>query len=252
VPAAGAVTSSKAPVYVFPPSTGTVPASSTTSNASPACIETHDATADTQSAFAGQVIDQAVEQSPIAYRSPALASALVSLKEMLGNTTGPEHGSDVASRPSIMRYGNDDSEQPSRAEIYDILSKAGSMLTTTAIHQQLANLNTGSVTLAFCPLSNVESLKEKIDQLLDRPEACETVRQVLIFSVLFNLCREYSFDDTEKSSSKRYSDLANLFMARLEAAVSELRIVIPPSPEAIEALVTAVSQNFRTTYRGRY
>ena len=108
------------------------------------------------------------------------------------------------------------------------------------------------MTLAFCPLSNVESLKEKVDQLLDRPETCEAVRRVLIFSVLFNLCREYSFDDTDHSSSKRYTDLANLFMARLEAAVAELRIVIPPSPEAIEALVTAVSRDSRTTHRGRY
>jgi hypothetical protein len=106
------------------------------------------------------------------------------------------------------------------------------------------------VTLAFCPLSNVESLKEKVDLFLDHPDACETVRQVLIFSVLFNLCREYSFNDTDQPSSKRYSDLANLFMVRLEAAVAELRIVIPPSPEAIEALVTAVSGDLCKIHHG--
>jgi hypothetical protein len=108
------------------------------------------------------------------------------------------------------------------------------------------------VTLAFCPLSHVESLKEKIDLMLDRPDACETARQVLIFGVLHNLCREYSFNDTDQPSSKRYSDLAALFMARLEAAVAELRIVILPSPEATEALVTAVSRHSQRNHHGRY
>jgi hypothetical protein len=108
------------------------------------------------------------------------------------------------------------------------------------------------VTLAFYPLSNAESLKEKIDLMLDRPGACETARQVLIFGVLFNLCKEFSFNDTDQASSKRYSDLATLFMAKLEVAVAELRLVILPSPEANEAFATAVSEDSQRRYHGRY
>jgi hypothetical protein len=133
MPTASAVSSSKAPADVFPLSTGFIPVSSTVSYGSPARVETHDATADTQSAFAGQVIDQAVEQSPMAHRSPALATALASLKEMLSNTNGHQHGLNAVSRPSIMSRVNDNNEQPSRAEIDGILAKAGSMLTSTTL-----------------------------------------------------------------------------------------------------------------------
>jgi hypothetical protein len=132
-PTSGAVNLSKAPAYVLPPSTGSIPTSSTASNASPARIETHDATADTQSAFAGHVIDQAVKQSPIAHRSPALATALFSLKEMLGRTNEHQHGLDVTPKSSIMERVESDNVLPSREEIHDILARAGSMLTSAAL-----------------------------------------------------------------------------------------------------------------------
>jgi hypothetical protein len=133
MPTSGAANPSKAPAHVFPPSTGSIPASSTASNGSPARIETHDATADTQYVFAGQVIDQAVMQSPIVHRSPALATSLFSLKEMLGRTNESDHGLDVAPRALSRVRVESDNEQPSRAEIYDILGKAGSMLTSATL-----------------------------------------------------------------------------------------------------------------------
>jgi hypothetical protein len=133
MPTSGAVNPSKTPAYEFPSSTGSNPVSSTTPNASPVRIETHDATADTQSVFAGQVIDQAVQQSPIAHRSPALATALVSLKEMLGKTNGHQQSLDMASTSPNMRRMDSDNERPSRADIYDVLAKAESMLTSAAL-----------------------------------------------------------------------------------------------------------------------
>jgi hypothetical protein len=102
-PTSGAVNLSRAPAYVLPPSTGSIPTSSKASNAS----------ADTQSAFAGQVIDQAVKQSPIAHRSPALATALFSLKEMLGRTNEHQHGLDVTPKSSIMERVESDNVLPS-------------------------------------------------------------------------------------------------------------------------------------------
>jgi hypothetical protein len=58
--------------------------------------------------------------------------------------------------------------------------------------------------------------------------------------VLFNLCMEYSGHDVSGDSSKRYLALANWFLGGLEGAIADLRLTMPPTPEAVEALVIAV------------
>jgi hypothetical protein len=51
---------------------------------------------------------------------------------------------------------------------------------------------------------------------------------------------EYSGHDVSGDSSKRYLALANWFLGGLEGAIADLRLTMPPTPEAVEALVIAV------------
>jgi hypothetical protein len=83
-------------------------------------------------------------------------------------------------------------------------------------------------------------LKEKSELVLNNPEDCSPVRRVLVYSVLFNLCMEYSGHDVNGDSSKRYLALAKWFLGGLEGAIADLRLTMPPTSEAVEALVIAV------------
>jgi hypothetical protein len=51
---------------------------------------------------------------------------------------------------------------------------------------------------------------------------------------------EYSGHDVDGDSSKRYLTLAKWFLAGLESAIADLRLTMPPTPEAVEALLIAV------------
>jgi hypothetical protein len=94
--------------------------------------------------------------------------------------------------------------------------------------------------LSLFPLSSVASLKERSELVFNHPEDCSIVTRVLVYSVLFNLCMEYSGHDVSGDSSKRYLALANWFLGGLEGAIADLRLTMPPTPEAVEALVIAV------------
>jgi hypothetical protein len=83
-------------------------------------------------------------------------------------------------------------------------------------------------------------LKERSELVLNHAEECSPVRRVLVYSVLFNLCMEYSGHDLNGDSSKRYLALAKWFLEGLECAIADLRLTMPPTSEAVEALVIAV------------
>lgn len=103
---------------------------------------------------------------------------------------------------------------------------------------------TDSLILTFFPVLSVGPLKHKCEEMFNHPKDCSPVRRVLVFGMMFELCIEYSEDDRNASQAKRYSVLARIFLTKLEAAISELPLIIPPSSEAITALIIGVSNDF--------
>lgn len=89
-----------------------------------ASIEAFDATANTHSVLASKVIEQAVGESPVIDQNPALASALGSLKDMLGKINDNPNTADL--NTTLWTRPIDKAPPPSRTEIYEILKKADS------------------------------------------------------------------------------------------------------------------------------
>lgn len=92
-------------------------------------------------------------------------------------------------------------------------------------------------------------MKQKCEDMFNHPKDCGPVRRVLVFGVLFELCIEYSEFEKDVAITKRYSILARMFLAKLEAAIGELPLIITPSTEAITALIIGVSRNIDTRTR---
>lgn len=83
-----------------------------------------DATTNTHSVLASKVIEKAVGESPSIDQNPALASALDSLKEMLGKINENPNTADLST--TLFNKPVEKAPAPSRAEIYEILRKADS------------------------------------------------------------------------------------------------------------------------------
>lgn len=83
-----------------------------------------DATTNTHSVLASKVIEQAVGESPIMTQNPALATALASLKDMLGKINETPHTTDL--NTTLWNRPIDKAAPPSRSEIYEILRKSDS------------------------------------------------------------------------------------------------------------------------------
>lgn len=89
-----------------------------------AAVEVYDATANTHSVLASKLVEQAVGQSPTIDQNPALASALSSLKDMLGKINDNPNTADLSK--TLWNRPVDKAPPPTRAEIYEILKKADS------------------------------------------------------------------------------------------------------------------------------
>ena len=74
--------------------------------------------------LASKVIEQAVGESPVMTQNPALATALASLKDMLGKINENPHTADL--NTTLWNRPVDEAAPPSRAEIYEILRKSES------------------------------------------------------------------------------------------------------------------------------
>jgi hypothetical protein len=83
-----------------------------------------DATTNTHSVLASKVIEQAVGESPVMTQNPALATALNSLKDMLGKINETPHTTDL--NTTLWNRPIDKAAPPSRSEIYEILRKSDS------------------------------------------------------------------------------------------------------------------------------
>ena len=89
-----------------------------------AATDAYDATPNTHSVHASKVIEQAVGENSSMNRNPALTSALASLKEMLGGIN--EHPNTADLSKTLWTRPIEKAPPPSRAEIYEILRRAGS------------------------------------------------------------------------------------------------------------------------------
>lgn len=98
----------------------------------------------------------------------------------------------------------------------------------------------GSLILRVFPFLTVNSLVGKCEEMLNHPERCSPVRRVLIFGLLFGLCVECGENDHPALTPGRHRVLASNFLAKLEAAISELRLFMTPDLESVTALIIAV------------
>jgi hypothetical protein len=89
-----------------------------------AATEAVDATTNAHSVLASKVIEQAVGESPVMTQNPALATALNSLKDMLGKINETPHTTDL--NTTLWNRPIDKAAPPSRSEIYEILRKSDS------------------------------------------------------------------------------------------------------------------------------
>jgi hypothetical protein len=101
--------------------------------------------------------------------------------------------------------------------------------------------------LTFFPIVALGPLKQKCEDMFNHPKECGPIRRTLVFSVLFELCIEFSEDRSDTAVAQRYSVLARIFLAKLEKAIAELPLIIKPSAEAVTALIMAVSPGFSTS-----
>ena len=95
--------------------------------------------------------------------------------------------------------------------------------------------------LTFFPAISLGPLKQKCEDMFNHPKECGPIRRTLVFSVLFELCIEFSEDRSDAAVAQRYSVLARIFLAKLEKAIADLPLIMKPSVEAITALIMAVS-----------
>jgi len=197
-----------------------------------------DATTNTHSVLASKVIEQAVGESPVMTQNPALATALASLKDMLGKINDNPHTADL--NTTIWNRPVDKAAPPSRAEIYEILRKSDSEYGLPAQEQRLTIIS-DSLFLTFFPVTTIMPLKQKCQDMFNHPKECGPVRRVLVFGALFELCMEYSEEGGNAALAQRYSVLARMFLAKVEKAIAELPLMIKPSTEALTALIIAVS-----------
>lgn len=73
-------------------------------------------------------------------------------------------------------------------------------------------------------------------------DECDPVTRTLVFGIFFALCTEYSEDDTDPLLAERYMVLSEVYLGKLEAAISQLPLLITPSTEAVLALILSVSR----------
>jgi len=205
-----------------------------------ASTEAFDATPNTHSVLASKVIEQAVGESAGMIQNPALASALASLKDMLGKINENPATADLTT--TLWNRPTDKAPPPSRAEIYEILRRSDSESSDRVDMQHALISGTDSLILTFFPVVSVGPLKQKCEDMFNHPKDCGPVRRVLVFGVLFELCMEYSEDGKDAAVAKRYSVLARMFLTKLEKAIAELPLMITPSTEAVTALIMAVSR----------
>jgi hypothetical protein len=95
---------------------------------SPGYTETYDATTNTHSALASEMLERAVGEIPMAHHTPALANALNSLKGMLTETNDDPKSSEVATRSWTTSSAAHSTGPPSQDEIYSILTGADGMV----------------------------------------------------------------------------------------------------------------------------
>jgi hypothetical protein len=101
--------------------------------------KTYDATTDTHSTLASKMIERAVEESPMAHRTPALVNALNSLKGMLSKINDDPKASEVTTRCWTTRSADHSSIPPSHKEIYTILTGADGMVVSPNFGSPLLN-----------------------------------------------------------------------------------------------------------------
>jgi hypothetical protein len=101
-----------------------------------ATTDATDATTNTHSVLASKVIEQAVGESPVMTQNPALATALNSLKDMLGKINETPHTTDL--NTTLWNRPIDKAAPPSRSEIYEILRKSDSEYNPSA-HRETTN-----------------------------------------------------------------------------------------------------------------
>ena len=198
-----------------------------------------DATTNTHSVLASKVIEQAVGESPIMTQNPALATALASLKDMLGKINETPHTTDL--NTTLWNRPIDKAAPPSRSEIYEILRKSDSEYDSPLHGRESLTINPDSLFLTFFPVVSIVPLKQRCESMFNHPKDCSPIRRVLVFGVLFELCMEYSEEGGNVALAQRYSVLTRMFLAKLEKAMAELPLIIKPSTEAVTALIIAVS-----------
>jgi hypothetical protein len=85
------------------------------------------------------MIERAVEESPMAHHTPALANALSSLKGMLSKINNDPKSCEVTTRCWTTRPADHSTIPPSHKEIYSILTGAEGMVVSPNLGSPLLN-----------------------------------------------------------------------------------------------------------------
>lgn len=97
------------------------------------------------------------------------------------------------------------------------------------------------MTFALFPTLELSTFMKRCEDLWNNPKGCPTPRKILVFGVLYQICAENSEFGFANTSPERSQSLTKVFLAKLDAALAEARLLIPPSREAVEAFLIAVS-----------
>ncbi len=186
----------------------------------------YNATAESRSAIASNVVQHAVATTTSASKNADLLEALQLLKGMVSN---------IKESPAV-EFLKAQEKLPNEPP------------PTLSELEKLVSLVEGSFTLAFLPGATTATIQSRCEDLFYAKIELGPIRRIYVYGVLWNLTTEAA-GRPDLGFASRCRCLAKYFAGYVEQAVKELPIIMPVTMETASALTLAVSVNFHIVSR---
>ncbi|KAF4556669.1 Hypothetical protein D9617_1g085480 [Elsinoe fawcettii] len=212
-------------------SSTTTPKTISTSITSPQLDAIHDgltldileATNDSHAKAASGVVESVVGVSHLQHSNAELAAALASLKEIVSRIDDPPSSSGfLGSHPST-----------------EMLEASLSLKKSDV--DKLVDTASGSICLSFSPGMTAALLGDRCDSIFTSDGEVDAVRRLYVYATLWYLSIEYSNMGADSTFVSRCEVLTKAFLVRLDRAIHDLKLIMSPTAEAVNALVMAAS-----------
>ncbi|KAJ5201789.1 uncharacterized protein N7498_006452 [Penicillium cinerascens] len=178
-----------------------------------------------QSAYATEFLETAVSRSGLQTVDPEIKSALATLKQIA-------HIHEIQRLSTAMRFPN---ERP--------IPKAGLPGLPMPPHQAvLSILRNIKVNTPLCfqlssPFITVEYFIEKCRAVYFSTEPFSDATFIIVNGKLSHILYEYTLTTQSPDAKREFTDYYNICRCNLETALSNIRLLVPPKKESVEALL---------------